>query len=63
MYAKSKYKLKSIAYKYCEGQMKRTLKRELKAFELAEEEGNMFILSSLRLKRCFVCGAFSHYCD
>jgi len=46
MYAKSKYKPKSIAYKYCEGQMKRTLKRELKAFELAEEEANVFIFSN-----------------
>ena len=43
MYAKSKYKPKSIAYKYCEGQMKRTLKRELKALELAEKEVNMIM--------------------
>ena len=51
MYAKSKYQPKSIAYKYCEGQMKRTLKRELKAFELAGKEGNVIIFSSSRLSK------------
>jgi len=30
----------SIAYKYCEGKIKRTLKRELKELEIAEKEAN-----------------------
>lgn len=28
----------SIAYKYCEGKLKRTLKRELKEYEIANKE-------------------------
>ena len=32
--------LRPIAHKYHEGKMKRTLKRELKVFEIAEREAN-----------------------
>ena len=45
---------RSIAYKYCEGKMKRTLERELKVREIAEREANE--TSSLQQDCCSLSG-------
>ena len=47
-----------IAYKYREGTMKRTLKRELKGTEIAEKEVESFN----GLVKFLVCSGYSYSC-
>jgi len=52
---KLKMSERSIEYKYHEGNVKRTLKRELKVFETVTNQAISFVGLSLLLSFCFRC--------